>query len=429
MTSDEPEYKNEITEAQLAAATFRQPPPRRRVMGLRWILAAVALVAIAAAFFVGIQPRLEARAALKKETAENSVVAVAVTKPKATSPGRELELPGNMQAFSSAAIYARTNGYLKRWYADIGKRVKAGELLAEIDTPEIDDQLAQARADTATAEANFKFAESTSQRWEGLLKSDSVSRQEADEKRSELAAKKAVLDAARYNVNRLEKTQAFKKLYAPFDGIITARNTDIGNLIDAGSGASKELFRVAATKKLRVFVNVPQAYARDVTTGLAAELTLPESPGRKIKGTVARSTESIDASSRTLLVEVDVDNPDGDLLPGSYVVVHLKMTASRPAVMLPVNTLLFRPEGVMVAVLQQDKAVLTPIKIGRDFGNQVEVLSGISPTDSIVVNPSDSLVSGAQVRVVEDAVAKTAEAPKDAGAKPEAPKQPAAKKE
>lgn len=398
-------------------------------MGLRWILAAVALVAIAAAFFVGIQPRLEARAALKKETAENSVVAVAVTKPKATSPGRELELPGNMQAFSSAAIYARTNGYLKRWYADIGKRVKAGELLAEIDTPEIDDQLAQARADTATAEANFKFAESTSQRWEGLLKSDSVSRQEADEKRSELAAKKAVLDAARYNVNRLEKTQAFKKLYAPFDGIITARNTDIGNLIDAGSGASKELFRVAATKKLRVFVNVPQAYARDVTTGLAAELTLPESPGRKIKGTVARSTESIDASSRTLLVEVDVDNPDGDLLPGSYVVVHLKMTASRPAVMLPVNTLLFRPEGVMVAVLQQDKAVLTPIKIGRDFGNQVEVLSGISPTDSIVVNPSDSLVSGAQVRVVEDAVAKTAEAPKDAGAKPEAPKQPAAKKE
>ena len=440
MTSDEPEYKNEISESQLAAATFRQPPPRRRGIGLRWIVAGVALIAIAAAFFIGIQPRIEARAALKKETVENNIAAVAVTKPKATSPGRELELPGNMQAFSSAAIYARTNGYLKRWYADIGKRVKAGELLAEIDTPEIDDQLAQARADTATAEANFKFAESTSQRWEGLLKSDSVSRQEADEKRSELAAKKAVLDAARFNVNRLEKTQSFKKLYAPFDGIITARNTDIGNLIDAGSGASKELFRVAATKKLRVFVNVPQAYARDVTTGLAAELTLPEAPGRKIKGTVARSTESIDASSRTLLVEVDVDNAEGDLLPGSYVVVHLKMTASRPAVMLPVNTLLFRPEGVMVAVVQQDKAVLTPIKIGRDFGNQVEVLSGINPTDSIVVNPSDSLVSGAQVRVVEDAVAKTAEAPKpdaaakpeppkDAGAKPEAPKPPAAKKE
>ncbi|HVY06412.1 MAG TPA: efflux RND transporter periplasmic adaptor subunit [Burkholderiales bacterium] len=432
MTTQEPEYKSELTDAQLAAAHFRENPrPRRRGFGLRWILVVVILAVVAGAFAVGMYPRIEAKASLKKETQELAIQSVAVIKAKNASPAQELVLPGNMQAFSYTPIYARTSGYLKRWYADIGKRVKAGELLAEIDTPEIDDQLAQARADTATAEANYKFAESTSKRWEALLKTDSVSRQEADEKRSDLAAKKAVYDAARYNVNRLEKLQSFKKLYAPFDGIITARNTDIGTLIDAGSGPTKELYRLAATKRMRVFVNVPQSFSRDVTEGMEADLTLGEYPDRKFKGTVARSTQAIDASSRTLLVEIDVDNPDGALLPGSYVVVHLKTQAARPALVLPVNTLLFRPEGVMVAVLQGDKAILTPIKIGRDYGNAVEVLSGITASDTIIVNPSDSLASGATVRVVQEAAkpeaakADAGAAPKPEAGKPEAPKAPA----
>ncbi|HEX4986593.1 MAG TPA: efflux RND transporter periplasmic adaptor subunit [Burkholderiales bacterium] len=438
MTPQEPEYKTTISEAQLAASHMFDKSRTRRRFPLRWLLAVVILAGIGAAFVAGLYPRLEARTSLRQEAAEQGVLAVAVLQPKASSAAQELVLPGNMQAFTYSPIYARTNGYLKRWYTDIGKRVKAGELLAEIDTPEIDDQLAQARADTATAEANLRFAQSTAARWEALLKTDSVSRQEVDEKRSDLAAKKAILDAARYNVARLEKLQSFKKIYAPFDGVITARNTDVGTLIDAGSGPSKELFRLAATKKLRVFVSVPQAYSRDVTPGLPADLTLAEMPGRHFKGVVARSAQAIDVSSRTLLVEVDVDNPDNELLPGAYAVVHLKINASQPSLILPVNTLLFRPEGVMVAVLHQDKAILTPIKIGRDFGSTVEVVSGIGAQDMIIVNPSDSLVSGARVRVVQDALRPEAAAqagagtpaqPKPEAAKPEASKPEAPKKQ
>ena len=371
----------------------------------RWIFAVLALIAIAVAFGVGLYPRFEARAALKKETASFNIPTVSVIKPKASNGEQELILPGNVQAFSESPIYARTSGYLKQWYVDIGKRVKRGQLLAEIDTPEIDDQLLQARAELATSTANFKFAESTSARWEALLKTDSVSRQETDEKRRDLAAKKAALDAARFNVARLEKTQAFKRLYAPFDGVITARNTDVGTLINAGNGA-KELFRLAATHKLRVHVQVPQDAARDVTIGLIAELTLSEYPGRRFKGTVARTSLAIDSSLRTLLAEIEIDNGKEELMPGAYVVVHLKINSSHPALTLPVNTLLFRPEGVMVAVLQQDRAVLTPIKLGRDRGNEVDVVSGLNATDSIIINPSDSLVSGAQVRVAQDAPIK-----------------------
>jgi RND family efflux transporter MFP subunit len=400
MTSKEPEYKNELSDSDIAAAHFR-PAARRRLSRRWWLLAAV-LILGAATFFFGIQPRLVARADLKKETANHNVTTVSVTKPKTTSGSQELVLPGNLQAFSDTPIYARTTGYLKRWYADIGKKVKAGELLAEIDAPELDDQLQQARADHATAEANHKFAQSTAARWEALLKTDSVSRQEADEKRNDMAARKAVQEAARYNVLRLEKLQSFKKLYAPFDGVITARNVDVGTLIDAGSAPAKEMFHIASTKRLRVFVNVPQSSAREVNPGMTAELTLAEFPGQHFKGTFARSSQSIDAVTRTLLSEVDVDNEKGELLPGSYAQVHLKLSSEHAALIVPVNTLLFRPEGVMVAVLQGDRAVLTPIKLGKDYGSEVEVVSGLNATDSVILNPSDSLVSGAQVKVAED---------------------------
>ena len=410
MNPDEPEYKNELSESQLAAANMFKPHPVRRRFSRRWLLLGVAAIVIAATFVLGIRPRLDARAALKKETANLSVMTVSITRPKAPKATQELTLPGNMQAFLDTPIFARTTGYMKRWHADIGKRVKAGELLAEIDTPEIDDQLQQARADRATAEANYRLAESTSARWEALLKTDAVSRQEVDVTRSDMAAKKALLDGARFNVARLEKLQSFKRLYAPFDGVITVRNIDVGTLIDAGSAPAKELFHLASTKRLRVFVNVPQAYAHDVVPGVTAELTLSEFQGRRFKGTVARSAQAIDVASRTLLAEVDVENATGELLPGAYAVVHLKFDSAQAGLILPVNTLLFRPEGVMVAILQPDqRAVLTPIKLGRDFGNEVEVLSGLNATDSVVVNPSDSLVSGVQVRLVQETPAKAKE--------------------
>lgn len=400
----EPEYNNPLRDSDLLSAYA--PSVDRRRFPMRWLLLLALLLLAAATWFLGIQPRLQAHAELKREAAGAAVTSVSVIRPKAAAAVQELVLPGNVQAFSDTAIYARTSGYLKRWTADIGKKVKAGELLAEIDAPELDDQLAQARADHATAEANTRFAESTAARWENLLKTDSVSRQEVDEKRNDMAARRAVLDAARFNVARLEKLQSYKRLHAPFDGIITARNVDVGMLVDAGGGSSRELFHIASTKRLRVFVNVPQQNARAITPGAEAGITLAEFPGRTFKGTVARSTQAIDATARTLLAEVDVDNATGELLPGAYAQVHIKLGTPQQALLLPINTLLFRPDGVNVAVIQGDKAVLTPIKLGRDFGNEVEVVSGITAADTIVVNPSDSLASGAQVRVIQEAAKK-----------------------
>lgn len=404
MTSKEPEFKTEPSRADLAAVHFRTTGKRR--FSRRWWVLGALLFLGAATYILGIQPRLVARADLKKETANLNVMSVSVTRPKTSTASQELLLPGNLQAFSDTPIYARTTGYLKRWHADIGKRVKAGELLAEIEAPELDDQLQQARADQATAEANFHFAESTAARWEALLKTDSVSRQEADEKRNDLAARKAVFDAARFNVARLEKLQSFKRIHAPFDGVVTARNVDVGMLIDAGGGPAKEMFHLAATKRLRAFVNVPQSYAREVNPGMTAELTLAEFPGRRFKGTFARSSQSIDTATRTLLSEVDVDNASGELLPGAYAQVHLKLATPNAALVVPVNTLLFRPDGVMIAVLQADRAVLTPVKLGRDFGSEVEVVTGLNAADQVILNPSDSLVSGAQVRVVQEPAPK-----------------------
>jgi RND family efflux transporter MFP subunit len=307
-----------------------------------------------------------------------------------------------MQAFIDSPIYARTNGYVKSWTVDIGARVRAGQLLADIETPEVDQQLDQARADLNTARANFHLSEITATRYQDLLKTDSVSKQDVDNANGDFEAKKAMVASAESNVKRLEELQSFEKIYAPFDGVITARNTDIGHLIDSGSsgGTATELFHIAALKKLRVYVNVPQQFSQAARPGLDAEITLPEFPGRQFSGMLVRTANSIDANSRTLLVEVDVDNPGGVLFPGAYTEVHLKLPSSAPTFILPVNALIFRSAGLQIATVSKDnKVALISIVIGRDFGTEVEVVSGLSDGDSVIVSPPDSLVAGETVRL------------------------------
>ena len=399
--------RNRNPEQQMLAPLQRKPVNARALRYGLFIAAVLVLFAVVFAF--GIYPRMSATAALKQETATLNVPTVSVIQPKAGNLTQELILPGNMQAFVEAPLYARTNGYIKRWTADIGSRVKPGQLLAEIDTPEVDDQLQQARADLATAQANYRLAEKTAARWQELIKTDSVSKQEVDQTAADMEAKKAALDSARFNVARLEKLQAFKRIYAPFEGVVTARRVDVGMLVEAGSGSGRELFHLAGTRTLRVYINVPQANSRDAVPGVEADLTLNEFPGRRFKGKLVRTTQSIDPSSRTLLAEIAVDNPSGELLPGAYAQVHLKLTSGNAVLLLPVNTLLFRSEGVQVAVVGADqRVVLQEVVLGRDFGTQVEVTSGLDPQAQVIVNPSDSMMAGAQVRVVTDAApAKT----------------------
>jgi len=341
-----------------------------------------------------------AESSLARSTEEAAIPIVNVTHPKGGAPLEELILPGNTQAFSDTPIFARTNGYLKRWYFDIGAHVKRGDLLAEIDTPEIDKQLQQARAELETAQANHHLADTTAARWQFLLESDSVSRQETDEKIADLSARKATVDSNASNVQRLEDLQSFQKVYAPFDGVLTARNTDVGALIDAGANsAGKELFHLAAIDTLRVFVAIPEVYSRATRPGAIASLTLDEFPGSSFQGTLARTSNSIDQASHTLLTEVDVQNPDGQLLPGAYVAVHFKLPQTVRSVVIPSNTLLFRAEGLRVALVRDGRVQLTPVKIGRDYGSTVEVVSGLQASDAVVLDPADSLVSGAPVRI------------------------------
>jgi RND family efflux transporter MFP subunit len=331
-----------------------------------------------------------------------AVPSVSIIHPKRAASEEEIVLPGDIRPFMDAPIYARTNGYLRRWYVDIGAHVRAGQLLAEIDTPEIDQQLLQARADLATATANYRLAEITAARYQDLLKSASVSKQEADNATGDFEAKKAIEKSAQFNVRRLEELQSFKKIYAPFDGVITVRNIDIGALIDAGSngGPARELFHIASVRKLRVYFNVPQAYSRAVKPGLSGELALAEFPGRRFQGTLVRTAASIDAASRTLLAEIDVDNPAGELLTGASAAVHLKLSAEVPAYLLPVNTLLFRSDGLRIASVRDDhRVVLMPVTLGRDFGTEVEVVAGLNGDESVVANPPDSLISGEEVRI------------------------------
>ncbi|HZT33673.1 MAG TPA: efflux RND transporter periplasmic adaptor subunit [Bryobacteraceae bacterium] len=389
-----------------AAVPGAPSPPRLSVVS--WIGIAVVLCGLAAAIayqiVTGISSRVHASSRLRQQTLEMAVPTVAVIHPRRGAPIEEVVLPGNAQAYVATPIYARINGYLKVWYFDIGAHVKAGQLLAEIETPEVDRQLDQARADLATARANYDLARITAERYQNLFKSDSVAKQDVDDKVGDLQAKKAMLDSATFNVRRLEETQRFQKVYAPFDGVITTRNIDIGALIDAGANApGRELFDIAATGKLRVYVNVPQAYSRDVKPGGPAELTLAEFPGRRFLGRIVRSADSIDPASRTLLTEVDVDNRSGELLPGAFVSVRLKLSAREGAVIVPVNSLIFRSEGMRVAVVRDHRAMLVPVTLGRDYGTEVEVVSGVTAQDEVIENPADSLTSGTEVRPVKAA--------------------------
>jgi RND family efflux transporter MFP subunit len=372
----------------------------------RWWIAVLAFVIVAAVVISGILPRINARAALEKETAEMAIPTVSVVTPKRGAPTQEVVLPANVQAYIDSPIYARTNGYLKRWYTDIGSRVKAGQLIAEIETPEVDQQLRQSKADLATAEANLNLSQITATRYEDLLKTDSVSKQDTDNAVGDLAAKQATVQSSQANVKRLEELQSFEKIYAPFDGVITARNTDIGALIDSGSsgGTRTELFHIAQPDKLRVYVSVPQVYSQAMKPGLSADLVLSEFPGRVFPGTLVRTAQAIDQSTRTLLVEIRVNNPTGTLFSGAYAEVHLKLANAASAFILPVNTLLFRSEGLRVAAVTDGKhAELKPITLGHDFGSEVEVVAGLTGDESIIANPPDSLVSGEEVRIAKPA--------------------------
>jgi RND family efflux transporter MFP subunit len=369
-----------------------------------WLIAIVAFAIVVVIVISGIIPRKRAEANLATETQQMAIPTVSVVRIQRSAPVQEVVLPANVQAYIDAPIYARTNGYLKHWYADIGSHVKAGQLLADIETPEIDEQLRQARADLATSEANLHLSQITSDRYAGLLKSDSVSKQDADNAEGDFAAKQATVHSSQANVKRLEELQSFEKIYAPFAGVITARNTDIGALIDSGSagGSRTELFHIAQPDKLRVYVTVPEAYSQAAKPGLTANLTLAEFPGKSFPGTLVRTANAIDQSTRTLLVEIRVDNPIGTLFTGAYAEVHLKLPTPASSLILPVNALLFRSEGLRVAAISDGKhAELKPILIGHDFGSEVEVIAGLTGDESIIVNPPDSIVSGQEVRIAQ----------------------------
>ena len=388
----------EVQTVQPSPEGFRSRPGARRRTAI--LVAAAALALLALVIYSGVHSRAVAEARLEQRTEQAAIPTVDVLFPREGAPTQEIVLPGNTQAFSDSPIYARTSGYLRRWYFDIGAHVQKGQLLAEIETPEVDQQLLQARADLDTAQANLNIAKITASRWQDLVSTGSVSQQETDQAVSNLSAVKAAVESSSANVRRLEQLQSFEKIYAPFDGIITARNTDIGALIDAGASTQpKELFHMAAIRTLRLYVAVPEVYSRAAHSGAPATLTLDEFPGQTFHGTLVRNSNSIDLASRTLLVEVDVDNPTGQLLPGAYVFVHLKLPDQTHSVTIPSNTLIFRKEGLQVGLVRNGKAELVPVRISRDYGNSVEIVSGLQPTDAVIVDPSDSLVAGMPVRV------------------------------
>jgi multidrug efflux pump subunit AcrA (membrane-fusion protein) len=383
---------------------------------LALLLALVVAVAFGLFIYSGIHGRVEAASTLQHQTELAAIEDVVVVDPKAAAPIDEVVLPGATQPYVNSPIYARTNGYLVKWFYDIGAKVKQGDLLAIIDTPELDQQLEQARADLQTAKSNLALSKTTAERWQGLVKTRSVSQQSTDQAVDNLGATQASVDSYAANVRRLEALVSFEKVYAPFDGVITVRNTDTGWLINAGAGSptaapfllaqsagspTAELFRLAQTSTLRIFVAVPEVYSRAARVGSTATLTLDEFPSETFRGKVTRTSESIDMASRTLNTEIDVDNPTGQLLPGAYVHVHLKLPGQTRSVIIPSNTLLFRSEGLRVGVVRNGHAQLTPITIGVDYGESVQVISGLTLKDQVIVSPSDSLISGTPVRITK----------------------------
>jgi len=371
------------------------------------VLAVIACAGFATFIYSGIRSRTEAEKRLAENVRSSLIPLVTVIHPKGGAAAQEIELPGNTQAFTEAPIYARTTGYLKQWYLDIGAHAKRGQLLAEIETPELDQQLQQAENELKTAQANLQLAQITATRWLFLLKTNVISKQETDQAVSDLNAKRATADSAEANVRRLQKLQEFERIYAPFDGVITARNTDVGALIQNGDNNVRDntvppqLFHLAAVDKLRVYISVPEVYASAVKSGEMVTLTLDAFPRETFTGKLARDSGSIDLTSRTLRVEVDVDNPTGRLLPGAYAFVHLKVPAPPGAVTVPTNTLLFRSEGLSVAVVRNGQAKLVPVTIGHDYGSSVEVISSLTADEAVVIDPSDSVLDGSPVQVAE----------------------------
>lgn len=361
---------------------------------------------------VGIFSRIHARAELIHYTNTMAAPPVSLAQPIFEKSATEIVLPGNMQAFTMAPIYARTTGYVKAWYHDIGTHVHKGELLAEIETPELDQQLAQAKADLATAQSNETLAKVTADRYQGLIGQNAVSQQDTDNAVSQLAARQTEVASAQANMRRLQELQSFERIEAPFDGVITARNLDIGQLITTagstttpGAGTvtgSKEVFDISAIGTLRVFINVPQVYAPDAKSGVTATLTLPQYPNSIFKGKLVRTSDAMDPATRTLLAEVDVDNRSGDLLPGSYTEVHLNVSSAAPALIVPVSALILEPDGLHVAIVDSTQHVhIVRVVPGRDSGSTMEILGGLAPGQSVVTNPPDSLTDGEQVRVVK----------------------------
>lgn len=388
----------QLTE-QTRAETARKAAPVRKPHRARLAVMALLVLVLAGAFAVA--RRFTERHALAKETEKLATPTVGVTLPSTEPANEELTLPAQLQAYVESSIYSRTNGYLLRWYKDIGSKVNKGELLAEIDTPEIDQELSQAKAARQQIEAQLQLAKTSAERWSNLRKTDSVSQQEADQQTSAYTQAQANLAASDANVRRLEQLESFKHIYAPFSGVLTRRNVDVGALVAAGSaGQNKELFDLAQVDPLRVYVSVPQTNAPSIRRGMKADIELREYPGQKFEGKVVRTADAIDPATRTLLTEIDVPNKDGHLLPGSYAQVHFAVPVQTVRISVPVNALLFRSEGPRVAVVGPDQKIhLKQVMIGRDFGTKVEILGGLDPKDHIVVNPADSLEDGQQVNV------------------------------
>jgi RND family efflux transporter MFP subunit len=379
--------------------------PNARARRYAWIALGCALLLAV----WGLLSRLSARNALEREAAGAALVTVVTTTPSRGPAADTVVLPGSVQAFYEAPIFARTSGYLKVWYTDIGAAVRRGQVLAEIDAPEVDQQLRQARADLGSAQANYDLAHTTNERWKGLLATESVSQQDADQRAGDAAAKAAAQRSAAANLARLRELESFKRVLAPFDGVVTQRNTDVGALINAGQGGAA-LFRVADTHRLRIYVSVPQAYAAAIQAGLPAQLLFAERPGKHYAATVASSARALDANSRTLQVELQIDNAHGELLPGSYAEVHFALGGNVSSLRVPVNTVLFRAAGLQVATLDEHQHVhLKTITAGRDFGTEIEVLSGIEPADVLVVNPPDSIADGTEVRLAKPLAAVSGE--------------------
>jgi RND family efflux transporter MFP subunit len=366
--------------------------------GMRTVGIAVA-VALLLAIAYGLHLRSTGEKRLAGATEEAAVQSVDVIHPTAGSKADDLALPGTVQAFTDTPIYSRTNGYLKKWYYDIGSRVHKGDLMAEIETPEVDQQLDQSRAELERMQANAQLAGVTSNRWEALLLKHAVSQQEADQMRSNFIAAQAAVDASKANVRRLQQLQSYERIIAPFDGVITARNTDIGDLIDAGSGSAnpRELFHLDAVNRLRVYVAVPEVFSDSIHDGDSATLTQDSNPNQKIQGNIVRNANAIDHATRTLNVEIDIDNSKGVLRPGAYVFAHFHVPPIGNTVTVPSNTLLFRAEGLRVGVVRGDRVQLAPVTIGHDFGNSVEITFGLAVADEVILDPSDSLASGVEV--------------------------------